>query len=145
MGYSTAFVDSDETNPTISESVSTYAVIFKDGEVIDITEDRTTNYASRAFDINENGIAVGHVTENINGSARTSAFYIDTNIEGSAMTFTGSFFNGSSSSAKAINDNGFIVGEAEYESHSDTQIPRRRNAFLYDTNTETLTNINDFL
>lgn len=145
VGFSTGFVDIEETNPVIAEPVSTYAVLYKDGGVIDITADRTKMFASRATDINEDGIAAGYVTEYVNGSARTSAFYLDTNADEMTMQFPEKFFVGSSSTVSAINDNGFIVGEAEVERHADTSVARRRNAFLYDTNTETLTNLNDFL
>lgn len=150
VGYSTGWfqdkLDAPVTNPKINEAVTNYAVIFKDGEVFDFTDDHTEFYNSRANDINDNGIAVGYVTKSVLGDSRTQFYYIDTNKADLEMVMPTGFFNGSSSTARAINENGFIVGDAEVENHTDSNSnPRRRNGFLYDINTDTLTNLNDFL
>lgn len=150
VGYSTGWVqeelDAPVTNPKIDETVSNYAVIYKDGEVFDFTDDHSEFFNSRANDINDNGIAVGYVTKNVLGDARTQFYYLDTNKTDLEMVMPTGFFNGSSSTARAINENGYIVGDAEVENHTDSSAnPRRRNGFLYDINTSTLTNLNDFL
>ena len=150
VGYSTGWfqetLEEPVTNPKIDEPVLNYAVIYKDGEVIDFTDDHSEFYNSRANDINDSGIAVGYVTKNVLGDSRTQFYYIDTNKADLEMVMPTGFFNGSSSTARAINENGFIVGDAEVENHTDSSgNPRRRNGFLYDINTATLTNLNDFL
>lgn len=147
VGFSHGWVDEDETDPSENESRSSYAVVFKDGEVISLTEDHSKYFDSRAYDINNNGIAVGHVSSYISGDVRTKFYYIDTNVAASDMTMVlpDDYFNSSSSTARAINDNGLIVGEGEVETHSSSSTPRRRHAFLYDLHNDTFTNLNDLL
>ena len=56
------------------------------------------------------------------------------------------FFNGSSSTARAINEDGMIVGDGEYETHNDTPSnPRRTHGFIYDMTAKTFTDLNNFL
>ncbi|MGJ8694509.1 MAG: DUF3466 family protein [Thalassotalea sp.] len=150
VGYSTGWRDEEETNPAVNESVGEFAVIFKDGELIDLTPIHSELYNSKLTDINDAGIAIGHVTKLVNGVYRTKFFHVNTDDTNLELTFPDDFFKGSSSKATAINENGFIVGEGEIERHTDggvlnTTNPRRRNAFLYDINTDTFTNLNDFL
>lgn len=146
VGYSTGWVDENETEPSVNESTSTYAVVFKDGTVTDFTEDHGKYFDSRAYDINDAGIAVGHATTISNGSYRTKFYYVDTNAESPEMILPQGYFTGSASTARAINEHGFVVGEGEVETHNDSATnPRRTNGFLFDINTDTFTNLNDFL
>ena len=146
VGYSTGWIDEDETDPSVNERTSTYAVIFKNGTVTDFTEDHGKFFDSRAYDINDAGIAVGHATTISNGSFRTKFYYVDTNAENPEMILPQGYFTGSASTARAINEHGFIVGEGEVETHNDSSSnPRRTNGFLFDINTDTFTNLNDFL
>lgn len=146
VGYSTGWVDENETDPSENESTSTYAVIFKDGEVTDFTEDHGTHFESRAYDINDKGYAVGHATTISNGSYRKKFYYVDTNAENPEMILPKGYFSGSASTARAINEHGFVVGEGEVETHNDnTTNPRRTHGFLYDINNDTFTDLNDFL
>lgn len=143
VGYSHGWVDENETNPSSGESRSLYAVIYKNGEVYDFTEDHGLEFDSRAYDINDAGIAVGHVNEYIEGVQRTSFYHIDTNEENPQMVKPMGFFTGSSSSARAINENGLVVGFAEYENRNDNSAqPRRNHAFIYDIAAETFTDVN---
>jgi hypothetical protein len=146
VGYSTGWVDENETEPSVNESTSTYAVVFKNGAVTDFTEDHGKYFESRAYDINDAGIAVGHATTISNGSYRTKFYYVDTNAEAPEMILPQGYFTGSASTARAINEHGFIVGEGEVETHNDSATnPRRTHGFLFDINTESFTNLNDFL
>ncbi len=148
VGYATGWVDESVTEPSINERRSLYAVVFKDGNVTDFTDDHSKYYDSRAYDINDNGIAVGHVSTSINGNTRTKFYYVDTNAESMEMVLPTDFFNGSASTAHAINENGKIVGEGEVETHNDTARspnPRRTHGFLYDITSDTFTDLNDFL
>ena len=148
VGYATGWFDENETEPSANEPRSSYAVIYKNGEVKDFTEDHSEFFDSRAYDINNAGIAVGHVRTYVNGSLRTKFYHVDTNdFDGTMqMIRPDDFFKGSSSTARAINENGIIVGEGEVETHNDsTSAPRRKHAFMYDIASKTFTNLNDFL
>lgn len=151
VGYATGWVDENETEPSVNERTSTYAVIFKNDTVKDFTDDHGKYFDSRAYDINDVGIAVGHATTVSNGSFRTKFYYVDTNAETPEMILPQGYFTGSASTARAINEHGFIVGEGQVETHNDNcrngtcQTPRRTHGFLFDINTDTFTNLNDFL
>ncbi|WP_286232480.1 DUF3466 family protein [Thalassotalea sediminis] len=146
VGYATGWQDETETDPSELERTSLYAVVFKDGEVKDFTEDHTEYFDSRAYDINDAGIAVGHATTLSNGSYRKKFYYVDTNEENPQMVLPKDFFTGSSSSARAINEHGIIVGQGEIETHNDSSSnPRRTHGFMYDINTDTFTNLNELL
>jgi hypothetical protein len=146
VGYATGWVDENETEPRVNESASTYAVIFKDGTVTDFTEDHGKQFESRAYDISDAGIAVGHVTTISNGSYRKKFYYVDTNAETPEMILPKGYFTGSASTARAVNENGFVVGEGEVETHNDSASnPRRTHGFIFDINTDSFTNLNDLL
>ncbi len=146
VGFAHGWQDAAQTKPSRFESRSFYAVMYKDGKAISFSKDHRKEFDSRAYDINDAGIAVGHVNKFVNGSQRTKFYYVDTNTADLTMVFPDDFFSGSSSTARAINEQGFIVGEGEVETHNDTQRkPRRRHGFLYDINTDTFTDLNDFL
>ncbi|WP_448211677.1 DUF3466 family protein [Colwellia sp. MEBiC06753] len=147
VGFAHGWVDETETEPSKGESRSFYAVVYKDGEVISLTQDHGKYFDSRAYDISDSGIAVGHVNTYVNGNLRTKFYYVDTNAPASDMNmvFPDDFFEGSSSTARAINEVGFIVGEGEVETHNSTSKPRRTHGFLYDMNNESFTDLNDFL
>ena len=150
-GYSTGFfLDTDLNpigNPAVDEAVSTYAVVFEnDGDIIDLTDDHSEFFASRANDISDNGFVVGFVTLTIQGTQRTNFFYVDMNQDNIEMIRPDGFFTSSSSVARAINEGGLIVGDGEVEQNAgSTTDPRRRNAFLYDIARDEFTNLNDFL
>jgi len=146
VGYAHGWIDEKETEPSDDENRNFYAVAYKNGEVIDFSDDHSKYFNSRAYDINDNGIAVGHVTTFVNGSQRTKFYHIDTNAEVMEMVFPTDFFTGSASTARAINENGKIVGEGEVETHNDnTGNPRRTHGFLYDITSKTFTDLNSFL
>jgi hypothetical protein len=146
VGYAHGWVDENETNPSASEARSLYAVVYKNGLVSDFTEDHGKYFDSRAYDINDAGIAVGHVATYVNGNLRTKFYHVDTNAESMEMILPTDFFTGSSSTARSINESGKIVGEGEVETHNDnTSTPRRTHAFIYDTISKTFTDLNDFL
>lgn len=149
-GYSTGFFLDTDNEPVLApaadEPVSTYAVVFRDGEVIDLTDDHSEFFASRANDINNSGVAVGFVTSSIQGVQRTSFFHVDINRDNIEMVLPDGFFTSSSSVARAINNGNVIVGDAEIEQNVGSSTdPRRRNAFFYDIAEDEFENINDFL
>jgi len=149
VGFAHGWWDEKETDPSVNERRNLYAVVYKNGEVKDFTEDHSEFFDSRAYDINDSGIAVGHVKTYVNGNLRTKFYHVDTNDFDGVMTMIrpDDFFNGSSSTARAINENGIIVGEGEVETHNDSSplAPRRRHAFMYDIASDTFTDLNTLL
>lgn len=147
VGYSHGWWDENETNPSADERREIYAVVYKNGEVKDFTEDHSKYFRSKAYDINDAGFAVGHASTYVNGSLRTKFYYVDTNAENMEMILPDDFFTGSSSTARAINEAGKIVGEGEVETHNDSAglAPRRTHGFIYDITSKTFTDLNDYL
>lgn len=146
VGFAHGWWDENETDPSVNEARNFYAVVYKNGEVTDFTDDHSKYFDSRAYDINDAGIAIGHVSTYVNGNLRTKFYHVDTNAETMEMVLPIDFFTGSSSTARAINEDGKIVGEGEVETHNDnTSTPRRTHGFLYDITSETFTDLNDFL
>jgi hypothetical protein len=148
VGFAHGWWDENETEPNSNESRQLYAVVYKNGEVKDFTEDHSEFFDSRAYDINNDGIAIGHVKTYVNGNLRTKFFHVDTKeFDGTMqMVRPDDFFKGSSSTARAINENGIIVGEGEVETHNDTDsAPRRKHAFMYNIDSKIFTDLNDLL
>ncbi|GAA5217794.1 DUF3466 family protein [Corallincola platygyrae] len=149
VGMSYAFEDGDDNQ------VRTYAAIYQNDEVLDIT-DPDEFRASVAYDIsdqNADGISyvVGDVTKFINGYWRSKFFYYELGKEGAKLesaygddSDVTDFYNGSSSTARSVNNLGQVVGFGEYE-RVNPQIPRRKHAFLYDIPTNTFTDLNNLL
>ncbi|MBE1301671.1 MAG: DUF3466 family protein [Alteromonadaceae bacterium] len=134
VGYATNFFDDNESIPRI------YAAIFE-GETVTSITDRSEYIDSLASDINEQNIAVGYASKQINGFTRTKFFIHD--VTSDVTTFPDDYFPGSSSVARAINNDGMVVGEGEVD--SDLTNTRRRNAFIYDINNDSFQNLNDLI
>jgi len=147
VGYASGWDDETETSPSKDESSRyEYAVVYKNSEVIDLTGDHSDKGSSRAYDINDAGIAVGHIAKVINGQAVQKFFWVDTTVakEEIALVHPDDFFAGSDSTARAINNAGLIVGEGEIETHNESiQNPRRTAAFVYDIGNDVFSNLND--
>lgn len=116
------------------------AAVFDGDEVVGIISDNDY-IESTALDINDNDIVVGFASKVITASTRNKFFVHD--YRGNVTTFPDDFFESSSSKARAINNNGLVVGEGEVE--TDLIGSRRSEGFIYDINTEEFTNINDLL
>jgi len=147
VGYADGFDDETVTAPDVDESKNyQFAVVYKNGDVIDLTGDHTDKGSSLAYDINDAGIAVGHIAKSVDGKAVQKFFYIDTSVseESLEMIYPTDFFTGSDSTARAINNSGLIVGEGEIETHNEsTSNPRRTAAFVYDLNDDIFLNLNE--
>jgi len=152
VGYADGWDDGSETNPSADERLlGAYAVMFKDGKVFDFNQKhandrpRFSSYQvySQANDISDNGLVVGYSYDD---SGIKKFFYVDTNVSEEAIELVTptDFFVSSESTAYAVNNAGFIVGEGEIETHNDsTSNPRRTAAFLYDSNNDVFSNLND--
>lgn len=149
VGYANGWDDETVTTPSENQSSNyQFAVVYKDGEVIDLTGDHSDKASSRAYDINDAGIAVGHITKAINGRAIEKFFYVDTSVptEQIEMINPDDFFDSSDSTARAINNNGLIVGEGEIETQNESSLnPRRTAAFVYDMQNDILSNLNELI
>jgi len=147
VGYADGFDDETVTAPDVDESKNyQFAVVYKNGGVIDLTGDHTDKGSSLAYDINDAGIAVGHIAKSVDGKAVEKFFYIDTSVseESLEMIYPTDFFSGSDSTARAINNSGLIVGEGEVETHNESSSnPRRTAAFVYDLNNDIFLNLNE--
>ncbi|WP_114326361.1 DUF3466 family protein [Candidatus Colwellia aromaticivorans] len=149
VGYADGWDDETETSPSVSQSsLYHYAVVYKNGEVIDLSGDHANKASSRAYDINDAGIAVGHLTKAINGKVVQKFFYVDTTVPKTEieMIYPDDFFAGSDSTVRAINNAGLMVGEGEIETHNESpQNPRRTAAFVYDMEAKAFSNLNKLI
>ena len=149
VGYANGWDDETVTSPSENQSSRyQYAVVYKNGEVIDLTGDHSNKAGSRASDINDSGIAVGYITKAISGRAVDKFFYVDTTVPREQIEIINpdDFFTGSDSRAHAINNNGIIVGEGEIETHNESSLnPRRTAAFVYDMNDNVFSNLNNLI
>lgn len=134
VGIATNYYEDNEDIPRL------YAAIFEGDTVTSIT-DRFEYIDSTANDINDQNIVVGNATKQINGFNRTKFFVHD--IANDETTFPDDFFPGSASVARAVNNNGIVVGEGEVD--SDLSNTRRRNAFIYDIANDSFQNLNDLI
>lgn len=146
VGYAHGWDDANVVTPASNERMTgSYAVIFKKDEngnkvVFDFNQPHyyfgsgNVYPFSRAYDINDNGLAVGY-TRNTETFVK-KFFYVDTNVPESEMEIVmpKDFFTTSVSTAAAVNNHGVIVGEAQIETHNESaQNPRRTAGFIYDT------------
>ena len=138
-------VASGQDQPSVNETKSNYAVVFKDGVVADFHDDHEKYFNSRATDINNNGIATGYTQTLINGISRNVFFHVDTtSIDNLNMVIPDGFFIGSSSEASSINNKGYIVGKAEFENNVGNS-QRREHGFIYNITTEIFTDLNTLI
>ncbi|MBL4941692.1 MAG: DUF3466 family protein [Colwellia sp.] len=147
VGYADGWDNETVTTPAVDEIRRfQFAVVYKNGEVIDLTGDHKDKAGSRAYDINDAGIAVGHITKAVSGRPVQKFFYVDTSVPKDEINMVNpdDFFTGSNSTVRAINNSGLMVGEGEIETHNQSaQNPRRTAAFVYDMNNDIITNLND--
>jgi len=149
VGYADGWNDETVSNPTVDQSsIYQFAVVYKDGEVIDLTGVHANKGSSRAYDINDAGIAVGHITKVIDGKLANKFFYVDTNVpkDEIEMITPSDFFSSSDSTVRAINNDGLMVGEGEIETHTESALnPRRTAAIIYDMEKKLFTNLNKLI
>lgn len=124
----------------VAGAIVNNAAIFDGDEVISFTEQQTYRQ-SEAFDISDNDIVVGHMFKQVGLSLR-SKFFVHDYREG-FTTFPDDFFESSSSTARAINNNDLVVGDGEIDTNLSGT--RRREAFIYDIDSGDFDNINDLL
>ncbi|AWB67621.1 hypothetical protein C2869_14765 [Saccharobesus litoralis] len=147
VGRSYAHVDTREATRTVDDVEQTYnqylmrdyAAVFKDSTVTTIANDISTMERSWAVDINDNNTVIGNAVINHFSGDVAQPFYYHLD--------TGEFFTFNNNDdfqhveAKAINNNGQIVGSIEIDTISGTQ--PINHAFLYDIKSKTFTDLND--
>jgi uncharacterized membrane protein len=136
VGYSDFRVNNDDPRYLYPQ-----AGFFKDGEFKNIHEHKSYDQSGKAIDINDNNVIIGSYVERRYGVVtKQVGFYFDYNSQ--SYSEIPSFFNGSDSFVRDINNNGMIIGQGEIE--KNTSVPKFE-AFLYEIGAEKLTNINDLL
>lgn len=118
-----------------------FAVVFDEsGTPSHITDNSNSELiASFANDINDNNIVIGteiRVVDNV----ITSVFFVH-NLNSGETQNPQLFFERADSNVRDINNEGLVVGDTQIE--FATNRVRRRAAFLYDLNEDTVFNIND--
>jgi len=116
------------------------AAIFENGVTTRLLDDNDLlpNFASG---INNNGYAVGYQSIRVSRTVSTNRlFTVDTNTGESS--FTDGFFNRSSTTPRAINNNNVVVGNADSEGG---QGQRSQSGFIYDIDANTFTNVNSLV
>ncbi|WP_406667785.1 DUF3466 family protein [Gallaecimonas sp. GXIMD1310] len=98
--------------------------------------------SSEANDINNSGIVVGARTKQ-DGSYTLKQFFVY-NTQDDSISYPDTFYASANSTANAINDQGLVVGSADWERLPPSS-SRRRHAFIYDTSTKTFTDLNNLL
>lgn len=129
--------------------ISTYPVIFKEGEVIQFIDQDTygevwsggARRVPNATAINDNNIVTGYQPVAIENVARDKAYYY--NIDTEEFKLLDGLFLSASARAYDINNNGIIVGESDLASNSSSN--RRKTGFVYNIATEELHDLNDLL
>lgn len=123
------------------DGITQYPVYYKDGNVVEFIDEYDYRPGGRAVAINDNNIITGYAIKRIENTERSKFFYH--NVATGETTFPSDFFKSSSAVATDINDNGLIIGQGEVETSSSAS--RRKEAFIYDINKDTFTNLNDLL
>ena len=99
------------------------------------------NLNSSAIAVNDNNWVAGMVTRAPNEIARNRLFVH--NLDTGETRYPSGFFTSSSVTARNINNNNIVVGEADIEATNEAI--RQRHAFMYDINTEEFINLNTLI
>ena len=97
---------------------------------------------SYAKDINDSGLVVGSMKRQ-DGTYPEEKFFVY-NTQDDSISYPDTFYTSANSTANAINDQGLVVGSADWERLPPSS-SRRRHAFIYDTSTKTFTDLNNLL
>lgn len=125
---------------TTSSSASDKPLLFINGAVEEVLENNDDYDRGYATDINNSNIVVGKVQTYLDSQYNDKMFVYD--IDSKTFELPTIFYKGSRTTANAINDNGLVVGNGEYEvSNADN---RRKHGYVYDVNTGTFNDLNDF-
>lgn len=94
-----------------------------------------------AVDINNSNVVIGHVQSSFSNNYKDKFFIYD--MDSNSFETPTTFYETAESNANAINDNGIVVGEAEYEITNESV--RRKHGFIYDSVSKEFFDINDLV
>lgn len=118
------------------------SVIYRDGEIIPLQDEFRTS-VSEATAINDNNIAVGYSNNQVGSGTRQRAFWVDVDDLEAGLTYPTGFFNTSGWRPRAINNQNVMVGRGEVTAELVGQRPTV--GFMYDIETDTITDLNTLL
>ncbi|QPB83125.1 DUF3466 family protein [Pseudoalteromonas rubra] len=114
---------------------------YQDGQFFTLREHDDFYQTGYALDINDNNVIAGYVGRQNQGTLfEVNGFYYDMNDK--ELVEIPSYFSGSDTFVRDINNAGYMVGEGETEKNVSNS---RSEAFMYKIGDEKLTNINDLL
>ena len=115
-------------------------VTFFEGETSEFLP-RDENLKSNAVAINDNNWVTGGVLRAVSTVARERLFVY--NLDTEEARYPQGFFNNAAVFPSDINNNNIVVGRSEFEATTDGV--RETRAFMYDIETDTLTNLNTLI
>ena len=123
------------------------SVVYKDGEIIPLQKEFHTG-TSEATAINDNNIVVGYSATFLGSATRPRAFWVDLdeldlNDVDAGRNYPTGFFNTSGWRPRAINNHNVMVGQGEVTAQIATARPTV--GFMYDINTDEITDLNTLL
>lgn len=122
-----------------SAAAQDFPLIFQNGTTTEMLEDHEDYDRGYALDINNNNLVVGNLDTYFDSAYNSEFFIYDLN-SGELQTPT-TFYSTAQSTASGINDNGVVVGQAEYE--VTTSQTRRKHGFIYDSVKKEFFDLND--
>ncbi|NVK58254.1 MAG: DUF3466 family protein [Alteromonadaceae bacterium] len=128
-------------NPVARRFAQTVAATFIDGVTAELLPENSANLSSEATDINNDNWVVGTVLRENNNIARNQLFVY--NIDSGEEIYPDGFFKTAAVNPRAINNNGIVVGEGEFE--SSVRVDREVRAFMYDINVGEFIDLNTLL
>lgn len=124
-----------------TQNVNT-AVVFRDGEVIDLLDEYFVG-SNSALAINDNNMVVGTSRQRMGLNQRDRMFVYDLDDENAEAIYPTGFFNTSSWTPRAINNDNIVVGRGEVSTAQ--QAVRPTVGFMYDVANDEITDLNDYL
>lgn len=122
-----------------SAAAQDYPLVFQNGTTTEMLADHEDYDRGYALDINENNLIVGNLDTYFDSAYNSEFFIYDLN-SGELQTPT-TFYSTAQSTASGINDEGVVVGQAEYE--VTTNQTRRKHGFIYDSVKKEFFDLND--
>lgn len=139
VGFSNVKMIDTDADRKLYQTVPGY---FKDGQFVSAPTIKYFRELGQAVDINDNNVMIGNIqNREIPGNGRsTVGFYVD--IDNKIEQDIPGFFLGSKVAVRSINNQGYIVGQAEIDKSNQK---RREEAFIYKIGDEKILNINTLL
>lgn len=120
------------------------ATLFRqDGEAVNLLAGQANEVSSQARLINDNGYIVGQSSILLGQFSRERLFITQTDSSPEEAYYPRGFFSDSAWEPRGINNQNQVVGIAQIESSQQSQ--RRRAAFLYHIDDDTVVNLNEYL